>query len=663
MKSVMRLSRPYSNWGALLLAVAATVLVYWVGLHGPFLFDDGPNFAAIEPWLEGKASTTHILFGNSNFLTHRSLAMGSFLLGAKLFGYTPFSFKATNLALHLTLGLLAYVLLSRLLARGKDTAPHARLISLSVVAVWLLHPYNISTVLYAVQRMTQIAALFCLLGMLLYTWVRTRQESTYSAWRWPALFVGIPLLTYAGIQAKQSAIVLPALCLVIEIAYFSSRRNWPRALKCFYIVFLVAPALLLTFGAFLRPELLLDGFAEYPFTLYERLISEGRALINYMRMTILPHTPSMGVYTDDFRASEGLLSPPTTLLSLLLLASISAVTWRKRIRAPTLFAGWFLFLSGHSVEASILPIELYYEHRNYLPSIGLLLATASLIAHAAEAAKANGLRVARVGIAVGIAVIATLALMTHGRARVWSNRFVLAESELAHHPESVRAVINYAGLAEQAGDSARAIEVLHHSLLTAADGRVAGLSGVFLVRIRCNEGGAVPAGSLEHAFSKFPKRVDLSMTQILGYTQYLGEREDRCIGVARKDYADALVRLLDGAANQSDSAYPKWMLRHTAAKLYFSLGNWEMAREQAEQAWQPNAPPVVAEPLILALIKTGREAEAEGIYAQAMARLDSRVAADAKGMEALRQTMRDLLEAPPATPIERVSVSSNRLTQ
>src|SRR5690606_28740337 len=67
-------------------------------------------------------------------------------------------------------------------------------------------------------------------------------------------------------------------------------------------------------------------------------------------------------------------SPPSTAVSILALAIASALAVVVRKRAPGIFVGWFFFLAAHLVESSFLPLELYFEHRNYLPALGLSIA-------------------------------------------------------------------------------------------------------------------------------------------------------------------------------------------------------------------------------------------------------------------------------------------------
>lgn len=616
----------------LLAGMVLTAAVYWIGLYGPFLFDDGPNFSIIKAWLDGKASLERVVFGNRSWLTNRSLAMGSFALNALLLGYSPFSFKLVNLFLHLICGAVAYQLFVLLLARDPQMQTRARLAAAGIVIVWLLHPFNVSTVLYAVQRMTQLATLLCLLGLWAYAWVRTRQQAHGLRHGWLLLFLSIPLLTMVGIQGKQNAAVLPLLCLVVEVAFFLRPREWPRPLTAFYVLLLAVPAVALGVGFAIRPEALLAGYNEYPFSLGQRLLSEGRVLCDYLRMLLLPYPPGMGVYTDDYTHSSALFSPPWTAVAIALLATISVGAWKVRTKLPTVFAGWFLFLAAHTVESTILPIELYYEHRNYLPALGLFLCCAGLIAAFGRFLAGNGIRIGRVGATIAIAVCLVLALQTHGRARVWSDVYTLAESALENHPDSSRATLNYVGLALESGDTARAYEVINQTIATSNDPKLRGLARLFRIRMECQLRGAASSGELAEAISELPPHVDLTMVQIMGYTRHLIERKEGCRGITKSQFADAIVATVDRAELQPDKAWAKWMLRYRAAELYAADGDWARALPQAELAWQPGVDIPVSALLVDAYLHRDRVSDAERIYRQAAARIAVPTSEDRVGL-------------------------------
>src|SRR6185503_15490980 len=90
-------------WVGLLASILLTAFVYWRGLHGVFLFDDFANlpalgaFGPVDNWT---AFTRYITSGTAD-PTGRPLALLSFLIDAHNWPADPFSFKRTNLILHL----------------------------------------------------------------------------------------------------------------------------------------------------------------------------------------------------------------------------------------------------------------------------------------------------------------------------------------------------------------------------------------------------------------------------------------------------------------------------------------------------------------------------------------------------------------------------------
>ena len=364
-------------------AIIATAGIYWIGLQGPFILDDDPNLSVVQAWLNGKAALNEVLFPNASFLQHRSLSMATFAMTAWLGSYDPFPFKLWNLAIHLACGLAIYAFLSRLFRRDPQFASNAKPASAILAMIWLLHPLHASTVLYVVQRMAQLPALACLLGLWLYVCTRDRIERGELRWAWPLLLIGVPAITVMGIMGKQNAAVLPALCLVIELAWYSNSKAGRAYVRTFFALTLAMPAALVAAVLLIRPSLLLGGYIEYDFSPWERLITQGRVYCEYISQLLAPHTPSMGVFTDGYITSRGLLSPPSTLISIaaIALVSVAAVVLRKRF--PGFFGGWFFFLVAHAVEGTILPLEMYYEHRNYLPRWGCSL-------HAPPSCQASG---------------------------------------------------------------------------------------------------------------------------------------------------------------------------------------------------------------------------------------------------------------------------------
>jgi len=182
-----------------------------------------------------------------------------------------------------------------------------------------------------------------------------------------------------------------------------------------------------------HPAWLESGYAERDFTLIQRLLTEPRVLCDYLVWILLPLPRWMGVYHDDIVVSTSLLSPLSTLASILFFIALVVVAWRIRKRAPALaFAvGWFLV--GHSMESTILPLELAFDHRNYLPMAGLILGIVCLVGPWLYA------RTGRFAVLAFAVVAVTFAGTTATWAYAWGDPLRLALIMAHDHPESARA--------------------------------------------------------------------------------------------------------------------------------------------------------------------------------------------------------------------------------
>jgi hypothetical protein len=143
----------------------------------------------------------------------------------------------------------------------------------------------------------------------------------------------------------------------------------------------------------------------------------------------------LSLYHDEIQISTGLLSPWTTLGSMLLLAALIAVAILLRNRRPLVALGIGWFFAAQLLTATIIPLELVYEQRMYFGSIGVLLGLAALLLGLRWTITWPLLR----GFLVAVA-LAWFAIATNLRAREWSNPLQLAVIEANRHPDSPRAV-------------------------------------------------------------------------------------------------------------------------------------------------------------------------------------------------------------------------------
>ncbi|MFI4921014.1 MAG: hypothetical protein ACHQAZ_05175, partial [Gammaproteobacteria bacterium] len=198
---------------------------------------------------------------------------------------------------------------------------------------------------------------------------------------------------------------------------------------------LILPLLAAGALAVLKPGFLFGGYGGRDFTPYERVLSECRILLDYLRWALIPDIRQLALFHDDINPSRGLLSPASTLPSVIAILGILAASIALRKRTPLLSLGVLWFFAGHLMESTILPLELVFEHRNYLPIFGLIFGSiGTLYPLAAEHGRAL---TAKVLLAVCILL---LALTTAMRSADWQTELTYARSESAHHPHSARAL-------------------------------------------------------------------------------------------------------------------------------------------------------------------------------------------------------------------------------
>jgi tetratricopeptide (TPR) repeat protein len=412
-------------------AFLLTVMCYWPSLNGPFLFDDIPNLELLgeRGGLTSTDKTIDFITSAQSGPLGRPLSLLSFTFDGQTWPTDPRPFRITNLLIHLVNGLLIFLLTRQVFSTVHSRESAGRL-ALLCAALWLLHPMLVSTTAYIVQRMTQLGSLFTLLGLLSYMRGRNYLPTKpRRGWLW--IVGGMGVCGVLALLSKEIGILLPLYALAIELTVFSS-VSLARQHKTTLIVLLCIPVLaLLTYMAW-DWDSRVQSFAFRDFTLYERLLTQGVVVIDYLRQIVSPQLSGLGIFHDDFPVSKGLLNPAITLVSFFIIATlISFAVWsRKRWPLVSLGILWFFF--GHSLEAGPIPLELYFEHRNYLPLLGPMIAICSLLPLLSQ-------KLRRIIPLVLIIVIGMECFLTWQSAVSWGNEDRMMRTTLVEHPNSLRA--------------------------------------------------------------------------------------------------------------------------------------------------------------------------------------------------------------------------------
>ncbi len=441
------------------LIVLAVICAYFPGLSGPFMLDDYGSIAAlanhggIVDWESFKA----FVLGGQSGPTGRPVALLTFLLDATDWPTEAGPFKRTNLIIHLLNGALLAILIRQVLGALSFNSVDTRRVVFVSTAIWLLHPFLVSTTLYAVQRMAQLATFFMLAGLVTYLGSRRLLATDCRKAYW-LMSLSLPLFTLLAVLSKENGILLPVLVGVVEITLFSGNSIHRVALNRYWSgLFIVAPSAVV-FLYLTRQFFLPDFFNIVPprdFSLYERMLTESRVLAEYLQNWFIPKLYTTGVFQDHVIKSTGVLSPISTLFAIVLHVGAITLAFAMRRKLRLFALAILFFYAGHLLESTVLNLELYFEHRNYLPAALLFVPiVAALNRHLS----------ARNFYIFAAFTILLLGSFTRYSATIWQSVPSIVEASANKAPTSARAQAQYANLLFNANQQERALKVIDDAI-------------------------------------------------------------------------------------------------------------------------------------------------------------------------------------------------------
>jgi len=362
-----------------LLALLALLLlsswVYWPGLTGPLLLDDYRNLTPLDAGggVTDLESLLTFVFGNTSGPTGRPVSMLSFLIDAQSWPPLVASFKYTNIMIHLLCGLVLFWLCLLLFRHFLPASRNNTWLALLVCALWLLHPLNVSTTLYVVQRMTQLMTLFALASLLCYVAGRICLSDRP---RQSLLLLLMALFPFGllSVLSKENGALLLLLIVIMEATLFAAA---PKT-KWFTIWFRLGVALPIVIMAAYLLYSFPDAAANYDirsFSLDERLLTQLRIVSMYIFEIMLPNTLDAGLFHDDIQVSTSLFNPLSAVVSALFIGALLLSAFAFRRKQPMYSFAVLWFFAMQLLESTYMPLELYFEHRNYMAMIGPLVAT------------------------------------------------------------------------------------------------------------------------------------------------------------------------------------------------------------------------------------------------------------------------------------------------
>ena len=611
----------------------AASLAYWPGLQGPFVLDDFGslgalgNLGGVRDWDTFKA----FVFGGTTGPSGRPLALVSFLIDGNNWPTDPWPFKRTNLVIHLLNGALLGMLTRQILQLLDFDRESAARLALVSAAAWLLHPFLVSTTLYAVQRMAQLAMLFSIGGMITYLYGRSLL-GTNKAKAYLVMTAALGIFTVLATLSKENGILLPMLIGVVEITIFASRGDSQPGLdRRWSAVFLGIPSIFvvgfLGYRFFSVDFLETHGFRD--FSLYERLLTQPRVIADYLQNWFLPKLYTTGVFQDHVMKSTGLFAPVSTAVGAVFHIGLIVLAFVKRRQWPLLAFAILFFYANHVLESTTLNLELYFEHRNYMAAGFLFLPLIVLLRD----------RLSRqMGLLVAGALLLVLAGFTRFSSTVWSNYDEMVVASAQKAPTSARAQTELAIVLFNAGRYEQSLEVLDRAIENIPTDNPLLLINRLI--IRCNVRVLQPHELDAAVTALSPQNFDPRyLKHYADLSQALSE--GRCPGVELEQLRPLFTNMLKNPANSQSGSPAFSHIKYLAGSVDMQAGNSDAAMRQFVESLEAKPDAGSAMTMAAMLATAGYPEEALLLSERALEYLD----VESRGVRlGLKVTEKDILE-------------------
>ncbi len=468
-KNILSSKKIYLLIGFIIFILILTA--YSNSLYAPFTLDDNHSFVKETKILNFTFTSKGVLdLTRTKFGIFRFLPLLTFALDLQWGKGSILAFHITNIIIHLLAAAALFMMLQNLFQLLsacniswpiRHTTNSQKLISIFTVGIWALTPVQTSTITYLVQRMASMAALFCFLSLGLYFRGRALQLRNASLNLGKIILCyGISLLMFiCGFLCKEITAILPGLVLLEEF-FLVNRGDCTRFIKRNKYLLILS---MLAFAALLVIEMpcIIEGYKYRHFTLSERLLTEARVVTSYIFLLLLPWPGFLNLEYDPI-VSKTLLQPPTTLFSILFLATIILIAWKTRKQCPLCSFCIGYFFVTLLIESTFIPLELRFDHRLYLPSAGFYLLVVITIFKLLDllpdlGGKENEKKLL---LSVLLLLLSCLSLLTYKRNMVWQDSVTLHRDCVRKSPLKARA---HGNLARALGEQGKYDEAIKES--------------------------------------------------------------------------------------------------------------------------------------------------------------------------------------------------------
>lgn len=445
-----------SRWIIIIAATTITlgcVLAYGNAMGGDWALDDFPRIVNNQDIRMEHFSVSRLwTAATSPPEKERWVTNASFALNYYLNGLDPRGYRFVNLSLHAltALGLFFFlVLLIRQLNRDEDDSGvtteepsengaldldrRALYVAWAVVLLWCVHPVLTQAVNYTAQRGVLLCGLFYVWG--LWGVLEWRRRDAWSGTGFLLFAILMGLLSVKSKEIGGTFVVAAGLLYGLEPDRKGeeAENGWMIGLGVGVLFVLVSLYLLGGVdGTLKRLGRIFSSEAtgRRRFTTWQRVMTEWRVMVFYLSLVFWPGLNRLNL-EHDIQLSTGLVSPPSTSVALFVLSALLVVAYKLRHRSPVIAFGIFWFFLQLVVTSTVLNLELIFEHRVYLASIGPILVFVYLCSEIHFVPR-------YVSAALVLVLVGVLSWTTHHRNAVWGDTLTLYKDAVKKAPNKPR---------------------------------------------------------------------------------------------------------------------------------------------------------------------------------------------------------------------------------
>ena len=349
--------------------IAVLILIaYSNTFTASFHFDDNPSIME-------NAAIRHITLDNIVELLRgvRPVVYLSIMLNYAVSGLNVVGWHSFNIGVHIINSIFVYlfILWTLTLPVFRDTfVEKAKRMALFGALLFAVHPVQTESVTYIISRTELLATCFYLATFLLF--IKGARTGKFSS------VLGMFGTALLAMGSKEWAVTLPAMLALYDFLFFSEGKLKP-VLSRWHIYLLTAIPWVIVLT---KMDLMATGgsagigfniVSTKGITAWTYLLTSLNVLWTYLRLLVLPIHQNLDY---DYPIAMSLFEFPTVLSFLGHVAVVAAafLLYKKK--------GWLLlpfgiawFYIGLSPVQSFVPIiDVIFEHRVYMPSIGIFLA-------------------------------------------------------------------------------------------------------------------------------------------------------------------------------------------------------------------------------------------------------------------------------------------------